>query len=630
VHIEVRPEADRISVRGGLFRIDLGDRFLLRPGDYTVVAEKEGYRILQHPIEVRDVDNETFRLTLERLPGLLVVTTGEVTGAEVFVDGEKVGETPLAGVEVAEGRHAIRVVAKKHLPYTHDLQVEGGGVESLLEVELEPAWANVSLDSEPGGAVLFVDGEEVGPAPLTIALGAGSRRLELRLPGRKTWRKTLFVEANRPVSLGVVALGPADGRLRLSSIPAGAGVTVDGRFRGYTPLEVSVASGKGHRVRLSKLGFKSAIRKVRLDPDQEQALSVKLVAQQGEIRIATRPDGASLYIDGIPRGDANQDVVLPAVAHVLEVRKDGYETYRTRVTPRPGFPQALRVRLLSLDEAQTADLKSRIVTPAGQEMVLVTGGRFSTGAERREQGRRANEVVRSIELERPFYISTREVTNAEFRAFAGSHSSGIFDRYSLDPDEHPVANVSWAQAARYCNWLSERESLPPVYVVGPGGMVSSEPISTGYRLPTEAEWVWVARYDGDEGGHKYPWGPKMPPPMDSGNFADTSAAQMLPLVIERYHDGYAVSSPVGSFRANRLGIYDLGGNVAEWMHDFYAIAPGSEETVVDPVGPVQGKYHVIRGSSWQTSAISGLRLAYRDYGDEPRGDLGFRVARYAK
>ncbi len=86
---------------------------------------------------------------------------------------------------------------------------------------------------------------------------------------------------------------------------------------------------------------------------------------------------------------------------------------------------------------------------------------------------------------------------------------------------------------------------------------------------------------------------------------------------------------MGSFSANEFGINDLAGNAAEWVHDYYSIAL-SRELLVDPAGPQSGDYHVIRGSSYMHGRFSELRWTYRDYGDKPRPDVGFRIARYVK
>ena len=88
---------------------------------------------------------------------------------------------------------------------------------------------------------------------------------------------------------------------------------------------------------------------------------------------------------------------------------------------------------------------------------------------------------------------------------------------------------------------------------------------------------------------------------------------------------------MASFAARPGGFHDLGGNVAEWMHDYYAVYPGqADRPVKDPSGPVSGDHHVVRGSSWRHGGITELRLSYRDYSRVARPDLGFRVARYAQ
>jgi formylglycine-generating enzyme required for sulfatase activity len=260
---------------------------------------------------------------------------------------------------------------------------------------------------------------------------------------------------------------------------------------------------------------------------------------------------------------------------------------------------------------------------------LGPAGQYTMGSPRREAGRRANESQRPVKLERRFYVSLREVTNAQFREFRASHRSGFIAQQTLDLDRQPVVNVTWQDAAAYCNWLSERDGLPAAYVNEGGHLVPAEPANTGYRLPTEAEWEWIARWSAG-GLRKYPWGDSLPVPPGAGNFADLKAQALVQQVLPDYDDGYAATAPVGSFAPNALGFFDLGGNVAEWTHDLYTVQPPASSVAVDPAATGGGSLRVIRGSSWRHSAVTELRLAYRDYGDGKRNDLGFRIARYAQ
>ena len=105
---------------------------------------------------------------------------------------------------------------------------------------------------------------------------------------------------------------------------------------------------------------------------------------------------------------------------------------------------------------------------------------------------------------------------------------------------------------------------------------------------------------------------------------------MAPSVLQGYDDRYPVSSPVGSFPPNALGFFDLGGNVAEWVHDVYSIPPRTRRSSAIPLGPAAGELHVVLGSSYLHGTVTELRLSYRDYSTKPRADVGFRVARYAE
>ena len=101
-------------------------------------------------------------------------------------------------------------------------------------------------------------------------------------------------------------------------------------------------------------------------------------------------------------------------------------------------------------------------------------------------------------------------------------------------------------------------------------------------------------------------------------------------ILNGYTDQFVVSAPVSSFPPNHRGLYDMGGNVAEWVHDGYRIPSANAKLAIDPLGAQRGDNYTVRGGSWALSRLSELRLTFRDYGERGRDDLGFRIARYAE
>jgi hypothetical protein len=195
-----------------------------------------------------------------------------------------------------------------------------------------------------------------------------------------------------------------------------------------------------------------------------------------------------------------------------------------------------------------------------------------------------------------------DVRVKDYREYARANS-GVNNKWQklgfTQGDDHPVVNVSWEDAKAFCAWLTEKERRE--------GKLS---VSQSYRLPLDWEWCVGVGLNETKGGTPmdknmkikdvYPWGTSWPPPKGAGNY-DSSLSV----------DSYPNTSPVGSFKANQYGLYDMGGNVWQWCEDEFTTVSG---------------YHVLRGAPWDRGSVDYLLSSCRrNGGPHGRGNgIGFR------
>jgi formylglycine-generating enzyme len=239
-------------------------------------------------------------------------------------------------------------------------------------------------------------------------------------------------------------------------------------------------------------------------------------------------------------------------------------------------------------------------------------------------------------ITKPFYMGTYHVTRGQFRQFVNDSGYKTDAEKSVTPgaygwnakiqklafnteyswrnagfpqtDEHPVVVVSWNDATAFCNWLSRKERK-------------------AYRLPTEAEWEYAGRagtttryYSGDD-----------PETLAKvGNVADAAAKAVFPIwtCAIRASDGYVFTAPIGQFKPNAFGLYDMHGNAFQWCADHWSADYYAKSRTDDPVGPHSGTSRVYRGGCW-SSAPSLASSAVRQGGspDDQDNEFGFRIAR---
>ncbi|HVC94603.1 MAG TPA: formylglycine-generating enzyme family protein [Pirellulales bacterium] len=308
--------------------------------------------------------------------------------------------------------------------------------------------------------------------------------------------------------------------------------------------------------------------------------------------------------------------------------------------------------------AHQASSAEQIVDSIGMKLVLVPSGDFMMGAEEDPADSLPPNVRRDlldhelprhrVRVTRPFYMGAYEVTLRQFLVFyhAAKYKTDA-ERdgkpnwgYNRDGDniksttfrpwapgwkiaqDHPAVYVSWNDAVAFCNWLSKKEGKK-------------------YRLPTEAEWEYACRAGTET---RYSCGDDAEELVRVGNVADEDNRRHWPksiTIIENNNkkqtnipfpalpgrDGYGYTAPVGKFRANAFGLYDMHGNAWEWCSDRYDEHYYENSPTDDPKGPSAGTLRVLRGGGWNDSSPAGLRCAFRgsnDPVDRDRG-IGFRV-----
>lgn len=253
--------------------------------------------------------------------------------------------------------------------------------------------------------------------------------------------------------------------------------------------------------------------------------------------------------------------------------------------------------------------------------VFIKGGSFAMGSPEDEPWRSADETQHTVTIS-DFYISPYEVKQSDYADVMGGNPS------NFSGDDLPVENVSWRDAVAYCNALSEKENLTPAYTVN-GQTVTWDRGANGYRLPTEAEWEYACR-----AGTTTPFNTETSISPEESNYYGH-----YPYEIEDnyFSQGNLSTKPgkyrqttiaVNSFSPNAWGLYNMHGNVSEWVWDYYG--EYNTANAADPTGPETGTRRVYRGGGWNDFA-KNMRSAYRATLPEDQGsfNLGIRLVRNA-
>ena len=215
------------------------------------------------------------------------------------------------------------------------------------------------------------------------------------------------------------------------------------------------------------------------------------------------------------------------------------------------------------------------------EMALVPAGKFKMGSPASEKGRSDGETQHEVTLTNPFYMGKHEVTQEQWESVMGNNPS------SIKGTKLPVTDIYWHDCQEFIKQLNAKTD-------------------GGYRLPTEAEWEYACRAGASTA---YSFGAKIR--LKDSNYADLKIGKPL---------------PVGSFKPNTFGLYDMHGNVWEWCEDWFGYYPSG--AVTDPKGPATGKSRVLRGGSFKDKGLE-VRSSSRVNNSQfsRASNFGFRLAR---
>jgi formylglycine-generating enzyme required for sulfatase activity len=255
-----------------------------------------------------------------------------------------------------------------------------------------------------------------------------------------------------------------------------------------------------------------------------------------------------------------------------------------------------------------------VTNSIGMHFAKMPAGEFEMGAPASDNMASTDEFPQHhVRIAHSFLIGIHEVTVGQFRSFVNATkyrtaaqsepSSGFDDKtqtFQYDQlgfnweslgwkqtDDHPVLNVTWFDAVKFCEWLSKKES-------------------NAYRLPTEAEWEYACRAGTAE---RFIFGDSVDTLRTIANVQDKSLVEKRPRFSNSefstylkgpvpWNDGYPFSAPVGRFEPNKSGLYDMLGNANEWCADYYQNDYYNVSPPTDPRGPESGKGRVIRGGSF--------------------------------
>ena len=620
---EVRGNAELNTSDGMAFVV--GNKLVLLSKQTNLEVEVEGYET--YTTLVRTDRPKRLDIRLLPLPGIVDLVIEAPSQVEIRIDGTLMGVANRLATELGAGTHELQLTSPMIQPFSSSFDVEGLGKQQEFVFRPAPAQSYLTLRTVPEDATIILDGQhELAKPVVDLLVGLGSHELSVSAEGYVPRSVEFATTLDERLDLGTIRLTANPFVLHIASNPTDAAILLDGKFLGSTNTKLQLEPSVDHSFTLQKPNFRSVAFKVNGAPGEATQKSFQL----DEISVAVKISSnlvAEITHNGNPVGETPLELRAQDEDRIT-ISREGYASQSRVIRTANGATQDFHFTLLTVEQHNFKNAPDTIEVTDRLTMKKFPSVRYTMKRGEETWGAsgsnpNAGESV-DVVLTRPFYLATTEVSIKDYQVF---QASGNQPRTN---DRLPISNVSWIDAARFCNWLSRRDNLSPVYEFDSNGIYRSvDPSALGYRLPTELEWLAIYSHDvkSDQTIQSYPWGTSSAIPRAYGNFAGRESSQKLDRFNRHYIDNHDGVASIGSYQPNGNGIYDMAGNVSEWVHDFYALLPRTHE-LTDYMGPESGLDHVVRGGNYATIDSSKLSSSFRRFVNGKDEKVGFRVARW--
>ena len=530
-----------------------------------------------------------------------------------YIDGVASSSNQTPTLNLKPGRYEITLVSRSHRTETKNLKVDiGVPVDEVIPVR--PAFSHYNISSEPMGADIYLDDEKVGTSLATGMIKAGERQIRIQKEGYDPISEEVVIRNDQEMFSRLYRLIEAQRFVGVSYRPMGGRVFVGGRKVLQTP-KLAVSYWSESKVRYEADGHLAE--EIFVD-SETKSISFNLQPEYGYLSLTSEPE-SEIIVDGVERGTTPLKLNLLATRHKILFKKEKYASQLIALDVSPHKSSSYHATLQKVAAKRLAISKQIYTNKMNLELVRFVPVRFRLGAPRSQRGQRANELQKTVDFKRAFYISKHEITQTQYSKFDGRKAKV----------DEPVTDITWNDAALFCNWLSRLDGFEPFYLESGGRIIGVISDALGFRLPTEAEWEFVARHGSKNSPSIFVWGNDYKVPEGAGNLADVSAKAIVKMHLADFEDHHKELAPVGSFLVEPSGVHDMVGNVSEWVHDVYSIqVPKRDHVYIDYLGPVHGSGHVVKGSNYKSASWTELRAAYREGMEGSWEEIGFRVARY--